>query len=96
VALPKGTPTWPEFTTENNQFLELNSKNIQVITTPNKVRLDKLKVLQKARKVQKDADLRPQNAGKCCRYTMIQFLAVIYFYETLIISFLIIECLDVQ
>jgi len=31
----------------------------------------------------------------CRRYTMIQFLAVIYFYETLIISFLI-ECLDVQ
>lgn len=63
MALPKGTPTWPEFTEDNNQFLELNSNDIQVITTPNKVRLDKLKVLQKARKVQKDADRRPQNAG---------------------------------
>ncbi|KAF6023162.1 ces3 [Bugula neritina] len=42
VALPGNTPLWPKFTAENNAFLEINSKHIQVITTPNKKRLDKL------------------------------------------------------
>jgi len=42
VALPEGIPTWPEFTTESDNFLEINNNNIQVITTPNKERLLKL------------------------------------------------------
>ncbi|KAF6017039.1 GTF3C5 [Bugula neritina] len=55
VALPEGTPTWPEFTADTNQFLELNSKHIKVITTPNKERLAKLRnVLWKDRDRQMD------------------------------------------
>jgi len=64
VALPEGTPTWPEFTADTNQFLELNSKTMKVITTPNKERLDKLTgSLQQAVKLQRDADQSPVSTG---------------------------------
>ncbi|KAF6027323.1 CES5A [Bugula neritina] len=62
VALPEGTPTWPEFTTESDSFLEINNNNIQVITTPNKERLMKLESLRDARKLQRYADQRPASA----------------------------------
>ncbi|KAF6017037.1 hypothetical protein EB796_024658 [Bugula neritina] len=66
VALPEGTPTWPEFTADTNQFLELNSKTMKVITTPNKERLDKLTgSLQQSVKLQRDADQRSVSTAKC-------------------------------
>ena len=57
VTLPSGTPQWPQFDTSTNKFMELNSANVHVITTPHKDRLDKLaNTLLRARNVQVNAD----------------------------------------
>ena len=56
-ALPNGIPEWPQYDTASNKFMELNSTDTKVITTPHKERLDLLStVLGSARKVQHEAD----------------------------------------
>ena len=43
MKLPEEIPRWPQFNKETNQFLEINSNKIKVITTPNKERLERLR-----------------------------------------------------
>ena len=50
-------PEWPEFTIENQSFMELNSQNTSVITTPHKERLEDFRsALFSARTLQRAAD----------------------------------------
>jgi len=87
VALPEGTPTWLEFTTESDSFLEINNNNIQVITTPNKERLMKLGRLRDARKLQRHADQRPASAGNYLNFFYIIVTSVsIESYNKLILN----------
>ena len=43
MKLPEEIPKWPQFNKETNQFLEINSNKIKVITTPNKERLERIR-----------------------------------------------------
>ncbi|XP_067929418.1 cocaine esterase-like isoform X2 [Watersipora subatra] len=43
VALPEGTPVWPQFNNETNYFLELKSGRIRLVTTPNQKRVHRLR-----------------------------------------------------
>ncbi|XP_067929874.1 bile salt-activated lipase-like isoform X2 [Watersipora subatra] len=55
-------PTWPEFTPESNSVLELNTKQFQVVSMPNRERLEKIRnVLMADRQRQMKADL-PQSS----------------------------------
>ena len=57
MPLPDGTTAWPQYNTISNQFMELNSAGIKVITTPQKERIEKLlRDVFPARNQQKNAD----------------------------------------
>ena len=43
VQLPSHIPEWPQFNTETMQFMELNSAEFKIVTTPNKERLDEVR-----------------------------------------------------
>lgn len=60
MTLPSHVPVWPEFNTDTMQFMELNSAGYQIIQTPHKDRLDKVRNdLFSARIHQILADLPP-------------------------------------
>ena len=74
MKLPEEIPKWPQFNKETNQFLEINSNKIKVITTPNKERLEKIQShVYSARKHQFAADRPPPEYGMYRVFTGCRF-----------------------
>ena len=63
VSLSVGAPAWPEYDSVNDRFMELN-ENLQIITTPNKDKLEGInEILMSARREQIVADSTQGNGN---------------------------------
>ena len=42
MKVPNGLPAWPEFTSDDSRFMDLNTKGSKVTAIPNQQRIEKL------------------------------------------------------